>query len=127
MKKLRLYNKKTVFTVITVLILTISTVSYTLSLLTEANQQVSQSITNFSRGTYDILIRPPQAHTELEKQLNIVENNYLGIGDGGMTMEDWEKVKKDRKSTRLNSSHVAISYAVFCLKKKNYFSIHLDK
>src|SRR5438067_10147948 len=26
---------------------------------------------------------------------------------------------KDRKSTRLNSSHVSISYAVFCLKKKN--------
>src|SRR5690625_6168923 len=25
----------------------------------------------------------------------------------------------DRKSTRLNSSHVAISYAVFCMKKKN--------
>src|SRR5690625_5318990 len=28
------------------------------------------------------------------------------------------KAKGDRKSTRLNSSHVAISYAVFCLKKK---------
>src|SRR5437870_11375561 len=28
------------------------------------------------------------------------------------------ELKKDRKSTRLNSSHVAISYAVFCLKKK---------
>src|SRR5437870_8427650 len=27
---------------------------------------------------------------------------------------------QDRKSTRLNSSHVAISYAVFCLKKKKY-------
>src|SRR5437870_11028759 len=27
---------------------------------------------------------------------------------------------RDRKSTRLNSSHVAISYAVFCLKKKKY-------
>src|SRR5438067_10306507 len=27
---------------------------------------------------------------------------------------------RDRKSTRLNSSHVSISYAVFCLKKKNY-------
>src|SRR5437660_9677602 len=27
-------------------------------------------------------------------------------------------VREDRKSTRLNSSHVAISYAVFCLKKK---------
>src|SRR5690625_6682635 len=29
------------------------------------------------------------------------------------------QAKRDRKSTRLNSSHVAISYAVFCLKKKN--------
>src|SRR5439155_21089104 len=28
------------------------------------------------------------------------------------------KLGEDRKSTRLNSSHVAISYAVFCLKKK---------
>src|SRR3712207_8715400 len=28
----------------------------------------------------------------------------------------------DRKSTRLNSSHANISYAVFCLKKKNYRS-----
>src|SRR5207249_9054169 len=27
--------------------------------------------------------------------------------------------RRDRKSTRLNSSHVSISYAVFCLKKKN--------
>src|SRR5207249_8766258 len=27
---------------------------------------------------------------------------------------------EDRKSTRLNSSHVSISYAVFCLKNKNY-------
>src|SRR5690625_6042182 len=27
-------------------------------------------------------------------------------------------IRQDRKSTRLNSSHVAISYAVFCLKKK---------
>src|SRR5437870_10679723 len=35
--------------------------------------------------------------------------------------EDEDEVRpdaRDRKSTRLNSSHVAISYAVFCLKKK---------
>src|SRR5438874_9021871 len=29
---------------------------------------------------------------------------------------------EDRKSTRLNSSHVEISYAVFCLKKKNHLN-----
>src|SRR5438309_5370709 len=31
---------------------------------------------------------------------------------------DWTEQKLDRKSTRLNSSHSSISYAVFCLKKK---------
>src|SRR2546429_6951189 len=31
-----------------------------------------------------------------------------------------EETNRDRKSTRLNSSHGYISYAVFCLKKKNY-------
>src|SRR3712207_8557222 len=30
----------------------------------------------------------------------------------------YEPVRRDRKSTRLNSSHANISYAVFCLKKK---------
>src|SRR3712207_7516679 len=32
---------------------------------------------------------------------------------------DVERPARDRKSTRLNSSHANISYAVFCLKKKN--------
>src|SRR3712207_7877982 len=31
---------------------------------------------------------------------------------------------RDRKSTRLNSSHANISYAVFCLKKKNCLGVH---
>src|SRR3712207_8513225 len=32
----------------------------------------------------------------------------------------------DRKSTRLNSSHANISYAVFCLKKKKHYAIRPD-
>src|SRR5207249_10917404 len=46
----------------------------------------------------------------------------LHVGDTGPTDEVWSISRKhkkvDRKSTRLNSSHVSISYAVFCLKKK---------
>src|SRR2546430_12363955 len=34
--------------------------------------------------------------------------------------------RADRKSTRLNSSHSQISYAVFCLKKKKYIESHKD-
>src|SRR5690348_18096358 len=49
------------------------------------------------------------------------------IGNYGINPEDVESdrphvagvVVRDRKSTRLNSSHPSISYAVFCLKKKN--------
>src|SRR5256885_2778939 len=39
-------------------------------------------------------------------------------GDAGKRKQDCQRVA-DRKSTRLNSSHLVISYAVFCLKKKN--------
>src|SRR5438874_5297418 len=35
-----------------------------------------------------------------------------------MKTASWTRSSSDRKSTRLNSSHVEISYAVFCLKKK---------
>src|SRR5438874_9725854 len=47
-------------------------------------------------------------------------SNQLMILSGGVI--NW--FEADRKSTRLNSSHVEISYAVFCLKKKK---IHKEK
>src|SRR3712207_8441904 len=40
--------------------------------------------------------------------------------DGRVHRGDDCSATPDRKSTRLNSSHANISYAVFCLKKKNY-------
>src|SRR5688572_31719302 len=45
---------------------------------------------------------------------------FVRDGENGFLVqstEEWEKLS-DRKSTRLNSSHSQISYAVFCLKKK---------
>src|SRR5207253_7887181 len=48
------------------------------------------------------------ANPKINMKWNRVLDEVLGTDDKG-----------DRKSTRLNSSHVAISYAVFCLKKKN--------
>src|SRR5258708_23531502 len=40
------------------------------------------------------------------------------------SQDDTRYVGRDRKSTRLNSSHQIISYAVFCLKKKNKAARH---
>src|SRR5947207_7130642 len=44
------------------------------------------------------------------------DDAQAGLGAGGVGDEDGRA--PDRKSTRLNSSHTVISYAVFCLKKK---------
>src|SRR5438132_8096499 len=52
--------------------------------------------------------RPPRAAARAQSGLP------RGLGDGPA-----RRRPRDRKSTRLNSSHTVISYAVFCLKKKN--------
>src|SRR3712207_8115314 len=51
----------------------------------------------------------PSVFKKIEKQ-----SKYKFI----FVYEDVSKYRTDRKSTRLNSSHANISYAVFCLKKK---------
>src|SRR3989442_11491727 len=47
-------------------------------------------------------------------------------GGGSQDRRHPEGREEDRKSTRLNSSHVRISYAVFCLKKKNSETHHFQ-
>src|SRR5690625_3474088 len=54
-------------------------------------------------------------------------DKYLDKGDVDRSANPTPGNKKgDRKSTRLNSSHVAISYAVFCLKKKKKDQAHAE-
>src|SRR5690625_5307678 len=50
-------------------------------------------------------------------KIGVNENMVKQIAEA-LEKRELIKVSIDRKSTRLNSSHVAISYAVFCLKKK---------
>src|SRR5690349_23936299 len=70
-----------------------------------------------------MLRRPPRStlfpYTTLFRSLRFrPPQDMIGKRDGGMPMQRRER---DRKSTRLNSSHVEISYAVFCLKKKKNY------
>src|SRR5690606_40586069 len=58
-------------------------------------------------------------HAALERQVDVLGNGEITNGKlEKHRVVPWE-IYVDRKSTRLNSSHVKISYAVFCLKKKN--------
>src|SRR5438552_9729427 len=50
---------------------------------------------------------------------DVLVGDVDGAGVGALEPGDDPEQRRDRKSTRLNSSHQIISYAVFCLKKKN--------
>src|SRR2546422_7518868 len=62
-----------------------------------------------------------QLHHDAEAMGKMLDDDFVFTDYDGTIMSKpqfLESVKTDRKSTRLNSSHGYISYAVFCLKKK---------
>src|SRR5690625_3353578 len=68
-------------------------------------------------GAHISLIEPSETH--------FYQPGYTLVASGVWRAEQTARpntqfVPRDRKSTRLNSSHVAISYAVFCLQKKKH-------
>src|SRR5437773_8118043 len=71
-----------------------------------------------------LIRRPPRStlfpYTTLFRSVGVDENisAHAVVGQGHSYRRC--AVIPDRKSTRLNSSHITISYAVFCLKKKTY-------
>src|SRR3954468_5995555 len=71
------------------------------------------------------MIRPPPRST-LFPYTTLFRSDPVGICLGKQAAPPLVRLgqphdrKRDRKSTRLNSSHVEISYAVFCLKKKQH-------
>src|SRR5207245_7501477 len=74
----------------------------------------------------ELVLRRPDLHARerlLERRVfgNLEDAAYAaGSGVRGVEREEGRSgaARRDRKSTRLNSSHGSISYAVFCLKKK---------
>src|SRR5690349_22203104 len=70
--------------------------------------------TTLFRSVERFLVPVEMAHERLQAALEVERllavDSLVDVGD--------PHALRDRKSTRLNSSHVEISYAVFCLKKK---------
>src|SRR2546429_4727127 len=79
----------------------------------------------FFNDTATTEIYPLSLHDALPILTHVIE---LAGGEvaAGQTVHgtiDWPRRFEDRKSTRLNSSHGYISYAVFCLKKKKFTAL----
>src|SRR5256885_6458634 len=84
---------------------------------------------------YTTLFRSEHRLFELLAHSQAVDDNRVGTTEvevaqlaqrrGRDADDDWPgSLVQDRKSTRLNSSHLVISYAVFCLKKKKQNSMY---
>src|SRR5256885_9172215 len=58
-----------------------------------------------------------RGENQAQPPVRFAHNDYTE-GSGPQRVRDLFPGPEDRKSTRLNSSHLVISYAVFCLKKK---------
>src|SRR5690606_41569909 len=70
-------------------------------------------------GPYDgILVTAGAAALVDELTAQLAPGGVLVAPVGAASAQQLLMLRRDRKSTRLNSSHVKISYAVFCLKKK---------
>src|SRR5258705_5408310 len=66
----------------------------------------------------------------LESRARRADAARAGAGDpraGRARLSRPRRRREDRKSTRLNSSHLGISYAVFCLKKKKQVARCMDR
>src|SRR5690625_1388181 len=104
------------------------------SATTEPDSSVMKSFQQVSEKFFANASSIHQLGGESEKLLNEARNQVAqllqvkqeeivftsgGTEGNNMAIKGIALEHQDRKSTRLNSSHVAISYAVFCLKKKN--------
>src|SRR5690625_5564082 len=76
-----------------------------LTSLAHAHERELAVIPGLATTDEEVAADPPPALEQVTDEL------------GGLSVRGRRELE-DRKSTRLNSSHVAISYAVFCLKKK---------
>src|SRR5206468_11212178 len=109
------------------------------------------SFTHLSRSSafsffffFSMIRRPPRStlfpYTTLFRSIvrirlqRLGERSFDGVGDVGAQRPDRDGLAAqsrdhhlDRKSTRLNSSHDQISYAVFCLKKKKKTKSHYTR
>src|SRR5262245_44432887 len=56
--------------------------------------EVAQEVEANFRAAYDILVRPPGTRSSIEDERGLVRPNYLSGQFGGITLDQWERVKQ---------------------------------
>src|SRR3712207_8479172 len=89
---------------------------------------VAAAVSEFKKGKLAFRVdKVGSIHVAIGKAdftVDKIEENFKAFMDQIVRLKP--AASKDRKSARLNSSHANISYAVFCLKKKNHLCRYLN-
>src|SRR5690625_6892997 len=96
------------------MVATVNEVAKTTQFAAQTTQNTDQQVTEGGQQIASSVKSILDLHHDIEETATVIAQLSAESKEIGQVME----VIRDRKSTRLNSSHVAISYAVFCLKKK---------
>ncbi|NCU18513.1 FtsX-like permease family protein [Pallidibacillus pasinlerensis] len=95
----------------------------TFSSIQNIHQKVESDVTHYARGSYDLLVRTQEGKHPLEDQLGMVPENYIGFGHGGISIEQWETIKK-REDIEIAAPVASLGY--FASVKNNVVIESLD-
>ncbi|WP_186578670.1 ABC transporter permease family protein [Aquibacillus kalidii] len=92
----RLKNRKTtsIFMLLAFISLLFLT-TYGIHQSKESELAIKYTIEKYGRGSYDLLVRPENSRTNVERTLKVVEDNYIGDGQGGISLADWKDIQKN--------------------------------
>ena len=90
-KTIKKYIGSTILFVLALIIILIF-LPFSIQSIQNAQTETEKNITHYARGTYDILIRPAGSMTPIEEKRGIVHENYIGFGEGGITLDEWRSI-----------------------------------
>ncbi|MBP3041045.1 hypothetical protein J9303_16385 [Bacillaceae bacterium Marseille-Q3522] len=71
--------------------------------------KVETDVSYYARGSYDLLVRPQGAEQDIEREKGIVPENYLGFGNGGISISEWENLK-NREDIEIAAPVASLGY-----------------
>jgi len=106
----RLWNRKLSSTFFILAIFCLFTfIPVGIFLAQESTIRLEETIEQYGRGTYDILVRPKGSQTFIENNIGVVEDNYIGDGSGGISIKEWKEIR-DRTDIEIAAPVSSIGY-----------------
>jgi putative ABC transport system permease protein len=90
------YSRKNTLIFFLALVIILVMFPILLSSMRQSTTIINQNIEKYSRGSYDILVRPKDSANLIEKKLSLVEENYSHYYKTGISLDEWKQIKTNK-------------------------------